>query len=75
MIEHELKLRVCCTKMAEEFGITEQKAEEIICGLDIFNIVFDLYENAIEEYFDQLDAENEEEIRNNYDLYKGCINK
>ena len=74
-IEFEKKLDICCKRLAEDYGITEKQARKLIKGLDLFDLVFDLYEEDINEYFEQLDEMLEEEIKNNYDLYVDNVNK
>ena len=74
-IEFEKKLDICCKRLAEDYSITEKQARKLIKGLDLFDLVFDLYEEDINEYFEQLDEMLEEEIKNNYDLYVDNVNK
>lgn len=73
-IDYKKKLEICCEQMALDFGISEKQAKNIISSLDLYDIVFEYYEDYINEYFEQKELEDNEDIKNNYDLYKGNIN-
>ena len=73
-IDYKKKLEICCEQMALDFGISEKQAKNIISSLDLYDIVFEYYEDYINEYFEQKELEDNEDINNNHDLYKGNIN-
>lgn len=69
-IDYNKKLEICCEQMALDFGISEKQAKNIISSLDLYDIVFEYYEDYINEYFEQKELEDNEDINNNHDLYK-----
>lgn len=69
VMEYREKLEICQKEMAKEFGISENKAGEIILWLELDDIVLERYEDSILEKENRMFENWELERKLNPDLF------
>ena len=67
-MEFEEKREICEEEMTKEFGVTKKQASKLIGSLDLEDIVFDRYKDAINEKEEEKHANWDYERKLNPDL-------
>jgi len=72
-LEFDEKLNICAEEMAKDYDISEETARRIIIDMDLYDIVFDYYEDCFIKRAKEKEQQWEEEYRANRDLYEDDI--